>query len=71
MKALRSLAALGLGVSLALTGCVFGDDDDDDDADSCVTTCQDEHEECSIDCDDDTCVASCDEDLDVCETECE
>ena len=70
MKGFGTLAALALGTSLALSGCVFGDDDDDD-ADSCITTCEDEHEECTIDCDDDTCIASCDEDLDVCETECE
>jgi len=70
MKFVRLLTALGFGASLALSGCVF-DDDDGDDADSCVTTCEDEHEECSIDCDDDACIASCDEDLDVCETECE
>ena len=72
MKAVRFLTALGLGASLAMTGCIFdSDDDDDDDADSCVTTCEDEHEECTIDCDDDACVASCDEVLDTCETECE
>jgi hypothetical protein len=74
MKFSRSLAALGLGASLAfgLTGCVFDDDDDDDGGtDSCVTTCEDAHEECSIDCDDDACITVCDDELDVCKTDCD
>ena len=72
MKVFRLMTALGLGASLAMSGCMFdGDDDDDDDADSCVTTCEDDHEECTIDCDDNACIASCDEDLDACETDCD
>jgi hypothetical protein len=72
MKLVRLFTALGFGASLAMSGCIFdGDDDDDDDADSCVTTCEDEHEECTIDCDDNACIASCDEDLDACETDCD
>ena len=72
MKLFTSLAAFGVCASLAMTGCIFdGDDDDDDDADSCVTTCEDSHEECTVDCDDDACVATCDDELDACETDCD
>jgi hypothetical protein len=71
MKVLRPLLAFGFGVLLAVSGCAVDADDDEGDVDQCVTTCEDEHEECSIDCDDDECTASCDEDLEVCETECE
>ncbi|HEX6273692.1 MAG TPA: hypothetical protein VFZ53_11650 [Polyangiaceae bacterium] len=73
MRFSKSIAALAFGASLSLmfTGCVFDDDDDDGDADSCVTTCEDAHEECTIDCDDDACIATCDEELDVCETDCD
>jgi hypothetical protein len=66
---LKSLLVLSFGASLAVMGCV--EDDDEDDADVCVTTCEDAHEECTIDCDDDTCIATCDEELDVCTTACE
>ena len=71
MKLFRSLAAFGFCASLAMTGCVFGDDDDDADADSCVTTCEDAHEDCSIDCDDDACVVACDDEQESCVTACE
>jgi len=71
MKVLRPLFALCFGASLALTGCVFGDDDDEDAGDACITTCEDSHEECTIDCDDDACIAVCDEDLDTCKTDCD
>jgi hypothetical protein len=72
MKVLRPLFTLGFGVSLGVTGCIFsGDDDDDDDGGDCVTTCEDTHEQCTIDCDDDACIAVCDDDLEVCKTDCE
>jgi hypothetical protein len=71
MKFLSPIAALCLGASLATSGCIFDDDEDDDEPDACVTTCEDAHEECSIDCDDDTCIATCDEELDVCKTDCD
>ena len=71
MRVFRPIAALCFGIALASSGCNIDDDDDDDDATSCVTTCEDAHEECTIDCDDDTCIASCDEELDVCTTDCD
>ena len=70
MSILKSLVLLAFGTSVAMTGCVFGDEDDEGDVDPCVTTCEDEHEQCVIDCDDDTCVADCDTVQDDCETEC-
>jgi hypothetical protein len=71
MKVFRPIAALCFGISLAATGCVFDDDEEDDDTDTCVTTCEDAHEECAIDCDDNQCIATCDEELEVCKTDCE
>ena len=71
MKVVRLFSAFGLGMLLAVSGCSVDDDDDGGDVDQCVTTCEDEHEECAIDCDDNECTASCDEELEVCETECE
>jgi inorganic pyrophosphatase len=72
MKVLRPIFALCFGIALAATGCIFADDDEDDDeVDSCVITCEDAHEECTIDCDDDQCIATCDDELEVCKTDCE
>ena len=66
-----TIAALVFGGALASSGCVFDDDDDDGDVDGCVTTCEDSHEECSIDCDDDACIATCDDEFDSCKTDCD
>jgi hypothetical protein len=71
MNVLKPFLAVCFGASLAVTGCIFdSDDDDDDDADSCVTSCEDAHAECTVDCNDDACVAACDSEQDDCETEC-
>jgi hypothetical protein len=70
MKLFRALTAFGFSASLAMTGCVFGDDDDDDDPDSCVTSCEDAHEECAVDCDDDACTVACDDEQEACVTSC-
>ncbi|HEY3496432.1 MAG TPA: hypothetical protein VGK73_17150 [Polyangiaceae bacterium] len=67
MKAHRIVFALALG-SLATTGCFVDSDEDDDD---CVVSCDDAHNECTLECDDDTCVADCDTVRDDCKTECE
>jgi hypothetical protein len=71
MNVLKPFLALCFGTALAMTGCVFDADDDEDDADSCITTCEDSHEECVVDCDEDSCIAACDTEQADCETECD
>lgn len=73
MKASKSVFGLVLAVSLGMPGCFISGDDDDDDVivdDDCVTTCDNDYDECTVSCSDNACTAACDSDRAACRTDC-